>query len=109
MKEGGDADVTDQWSAVLNLGASVMIPESMSPTSTSACRSTAAWRDRDPRRYRRFAAELIDRWARCRRGETPVRDVAIKQLAGGGGGEDRRRTEGGTVAFRGNSLRHRWR
>jgi len=27
MKEGGDADVTDQWSPAINLGASVMIPE----------------------------------------------------------------------------------
>jgi transcription-repair coupling factor (superfamily II helicase) len=107
MKEGGEADVTDQWSPVLNLGASVMIPESyvadlnvrMSLYRRLAGIETSG--DIDA-----FAAELIDRFG-------PLPDevrhlfeiVAIKQLAKAAGVEKvDAGPKGGTVAFRGNSF-----
>ena len=70
------AEVAEQWSPQINLGASVLIPETMSPTSMSACRSIAASRPGSRRaEIDRFAAELIDRFgAAAGRGQEPARD-----------------------------------
>ena len=105
MREGGDAEVTDQWSPTINVGASVMIPEDyvadlnvrMSLYRRLAGIETATDIDR-------FAAELIDRFG-------PLPDevrhlfeiVTIKQLAKQAGVEKiDAGPKGGTVAFRGN-------
>jgi transcription-repair coupling factor (superfamily II helicase) len=107
MREGGEADVTDQWSPAINVGASVMIPEDyvadlnvrMSLYRRLAGIETATDIDR-------FAAELIDRFG-------PLPDevkhlfeiVTIKQLAKQAGVEKiDAGPKGGTVAFRGNSF-----
>ena len=107
MREGGEADVTDQWSPTINVGASVMIPEGyvadlnvrMSLYRRLAGIETATDIDR-------FAAELIDRFG-------PLPDevkhlfeiVTIKQLAKQAGVEKiDAGPKGGTVAFRGNSF-----
>ena len=107
MREGGEADVTDQWSPTINVGASVMIPEDyvadlnvrMSLYRRLAGIETATDIDR-------FAAELIDRFG-------PLPDevkhlfeiVTIKQLAKQAGVEKiDAGPKGGTVAFRGNSF-----
>jgi transcription-repair coupling factor (superfamily II helicase) len=107
MREGGEADVTDQWSPTINVGASVMIPEGyvadlnvrMSLYRRLAGIETATDIDR-------FAAELIDRFG-------PLPDevrhlfeiVTIKQLAKQAGVEKiDAGPKGGTVAFRGNNF-----
>jgi len=107
MKEGGDADVTDQWSPAINLGASVMIPEGYVAdlnVRMSLYRRLAGIETRDD--IDAFAAELIDRFG-------PLPDevkhlfeiVAIKQLAKAAGVEKiDAGPKGGTVAFRGNSF-----
>jgi transcription-repair coupling factor (superfamily II helicase) len=107
MKEGGDADVTDQWSPAINLGASVMIPEEYVAdlnVRMSLYRRLAGIETRDD--IDAFAAELIDRFG-------PLPDevkhlfeiVAIKQLAKAAGVEKiDAGPKGGTVAFRGNSF-----
>ncbi|HWM61301.1 MAG TPA: transcription-repair coupling factor, partial [Rhizomicrobium sp.] len=107
MKEGGDADVTDQWSPAINLGASVMIPEDYVAdlnVRMSLYRRLAGIETRDD--IDAFAAELIDRFG-------PLPDevkhlfeiVAIKQLAKAAGVEKiDAGPKGGTVAFRGNSF-----
>ena len=107
MREGGEADVTDQWSPTINVGASVMIPEGyvadlnvrMSLYRRLAGIETATDIDR-------FAAELIDRFG-------PLPDevkhlfeiVTIKQLAKLAGVEKiDAGPKGGTVVFRGNNF-----
>ena len=107
MREGGEANVTDQWSPTINVGASVMIPEGyvadlnvrMSLYRRLAGIETATDIDR-------FAAELIDRFG-------PLPDevrhlfeiVTIKQLAKQAGVEKiDAGPKGGTVAFRGNNF-----
>jgi transcription-repair coupling factor (superfamily II helicase) len=107
MREGGEADVTDQWSPTINVGASVMIPEDyvadlnvrMSLYRRLAGIETAT--DIDG-----FAAELIDRFG-------PLPDevkhlfeiVTIKQLAKQAGVEKiDAGPKGGTVSFRGNNF-----
>jgi transcription-repair coupling factor (superfamily II helicase) len=107
LKEGGEAETADQWSPTINLGASVLIPESyvadlnvrMSLYRRLAGIETATDIDR-------FAAELIDRFG-------PLPDevkhlfeiVTIKQLAKAAGVEKiDAGPKGGTVAFRGNSF-----
>ena len=107
LKEGGDAEVTDQWSPAINLGASVMIPEDYVAdlnVRMSLYRRLAGIETRDD--IDAFAAELIDRFG-------PLPDevkhlfeiVAIKQLAKAAGVEKiDAGPKGGTVAFRGNSF-----
>jgi transcription-repair coupling factor (superfamily II helicase) len=107
MKEGGEADVTDQWSPAINLGASVMIPEGYVAdlnVRMSLYRRLAGIETRGD--IDAFAAELIDRFG-------PLPDevkhlfeiVAIKQLAKAAGVEKiDAGPKGGTVAFRGNSF-----
>ena len=97
LKEGGEADVADQWSPTINLGASVLIPEDYVAdlnVRMSLYRRLAGIETRED--IDRFAAELIDRF-----GPLPdevrasVRD-RHHQAAGqaGGGGEDRCRSQG---------------
>lgn len=107
LKEGGEADVTDQWSPTINVGASVLIPEDyvadlnvrMSLYRRLAGIETATDIDR-------FAAELIDRFG-------PLPDevkhlfeiVTIKQLAKQAGVEKiDAGPKGGTIAFRNNAF-----
>jgi transcription-repair coupling factor (superfamily II helicase) len=107
LKQGGDAEVTDQWSPTINLGASVMIPEDYVAdlnVRMSLYRRLAGietGQDID-----RFAAELIDRFG-------PLPDevrhlfeiVAIKQLAKQAGVEKiDAGPKGGTIAFRNNAF-----
>jgi len=107
LKEGGDADVTDQWSPILNLGASVLIPEDYVAdlnVRMSLYRRLAGIETRED--IDRFAAELIDRFG-------PLPDevrhlfeiVTIKQLAKQAGVEKiDAGPKGGTIAFRGNAF-----
>ncbi len=107
MKEGGEADVTDQWSPTINLGASVMIPEGYVAdlnVRMSLYRRLAGIETRQD--IDRFAAELIDRFG-------PLPDevrhlfeiVNIKQLAKQAGVEKiDAGPKGGTIAFRGNAF-----
>ena len=107
MKEGGDAEVTDQWSPTINLGASVMIPEDYVAdlnVRMSLYRRLAGIETRED--IDRFAAELIDRFG-------PLPDevrhlfeiVAIKQLAKQAGVEKiDAGPKGGIVAFRSNAF-----
>jgi transcription-repair coupling factor (superfamily II helicase) len=107
MKEGGDAEVTDQWSPTINLGASVMIPEGYVAdlnVRMSLYRRLATIETRQD--IDRFAAELIDRFG-------PLPDevkhlfeiVTIKQLAKHAGVENiNAGPKGGTIAFRGNAF-----
>ena len=107
LKEGGEADVADQWSPTINLGASVLIPEDyvadlnvrMSLYRRLAGIETATDIDR-------FAAELIDRFG-------PLPDevkhlfeiVTIKQLAKQAGVEKiDAGPKGGIIAFRNNAF-----
>ena len=107
MKEGGDAEVTDQWSPTINVGASVMIPEDYVAdlnVRMSLYRRLSGLENRQD--IDRFAAELIDRFG-------PLPDevrhlfeiVEIKQLARAAGVEKiDAGPKGGTVSFRGNSF-----
>jgi transcription-repair coupling factor (superfamily II helicase) len=107
LKEGGDAEVTDQWSPAINLGASVLIPEDYVAdlnVRMSLYRRLASIETRED--VDRFAAELIDRFG-------PLPDevrhlfeiVTIKQLAKlAGVAKIDAGPKGGTIAFRGNQF-----
>jgi transcription-repair coupling factor (superfamily II helicase) len=107
LKEGGEAEVTDQWSPAINLGASVLIPEDYVAdlnVRMSLYRRLAGIETRED--IDRFAAELIDRFG-------PLPDevhhlfeiVAIKQLAKEAGVEKiDAGPKGGTIAFRNNAF-----
>ena len=107
LKEGGEAEVTDQWSPTINLGASVLIPEDYVAdlnVRMSLYRRLAGIET--PGDIDRFAAELIDRFG-------PLPDevrhlfeiVTIKQLAKQAGVEKiDAGPKGGTIAFRGNAF-----
>jgi transcription-repair coupling factor (superfamily II helicase) len=107
LKQGGEADVTDQWSPTINLGASVLIPEGYVGdlnVRMSLYRRLAGIETRED--IDRFAAELIDRFG-------PLPDevkhlfeiVTIKQLAKQAGVEKiDAGPKGGSIAFRGNSF-----
>jgi transcription-repair coupling factor (superfamily II helicase) len=108
MKEGGGGDtLADQWSPIINVGASVMIPESYVAdlnVRMSLYRRLATIETRED--IDRFAAELIDRFG-------PLPDevkhlfeiVTIKQLAKAAGVEKiDAGPKGGTIAFRGNAF-----
>ncbi len=107
LKQGGDAEVTDQWSPTINLGASVLIPEDYVAdlnVRMSLYRRLAGIETQTD--IDRFAAELIDRFG-------PLPDevrhlfeiVTIKQLAKQAGVEKiDAGPKGGTIAFRGNAF-----
>ncbi len=107
LKEGGEADVADQWSPTINLGASVLIPEDYVAdlnVRMSLYRRLAGIETRED--IDRFAAELIDRFG-------PLPDevrhlfeiVTIKQLAKQAGVEKiDAGPKGGTIAFRNNAF-----
>ncbi|HSS14824.1 MAG TPA: TRCF domain-containing protein, partial [Rhizomicrobium sp.] len=107
LKEGGEADVADQWSPTINLGASVLIPENYVAdlnVRMALYRRLAAIETRED--IDRFAAELIDRFG-------PLPDevrhlfeiVTIKQLAKQAGVEKiDAGPKGGTIAFRNNAF-----
>jgi transcription-repair coupling factor (superfamily II helicase) len=107
LKEGGEAEVTDQWSPTINLGASVLIPEDYVAdlnVRMSLYRRLAGIETRED--IDRFAAELIDRFG-------PLPDevkhlfeiVTIKQLAKQAGVEKiDAGPKGGTIAFRNNQF-----
>ena len=107
LKQGGEAEVTDQWSPTINLGASVLIPEDYVAdlnVRMSLYRRLAGIETRDD--IDRFAAELIDRFG-------PLPDevkhlfeiVTIKQLAKQAGVEKiDAGSKGGTIAFRNNQF-----
>ena len=107
LKEGGEAEVTDQWSPTINLGASVLIPEAYVAdlnVRMSLYRRLAGIET--PGDIDRFAAELIDRFG-------PLPDevrhlleiVTIKQLAKQAGVEKvDAGPKGGTISFRGNAF-----
>lgn len=107
LKEGGEADVTDQWSPTINLGASVLIPENYVAdlnVRMSLYRRLAGIETRQD--IDRFAAELIDRF-----GPLPeevhhlFEIVTIKQLAKEAGVEKiDAGPKGGTIAFRNNAF-----
>jgi transcription-repair coupling factor (superfamily II helicase) len=107
LKEVGDADVTDQWSPTINLGASVMIPENYVAdlnVRMSLYRRLAGIETRED--IDRFAAELIDRFgALPEEVQHLLEIVTIKQLAKAAGVEKiDAGPKGGTVAFRGNQF-----
>ena len=103
----GEAEVTDQWSPTINLGASVLIPEDYVAdlnVRMSLYRRLAGIGTREE--IDRFAAELIDRFG-------PLPDevkhlfeiVTIKQLAKQAGVEKiDAGPKGGTIAFRNNAF-----
>jgi len=107
LKQGSEAEVTDQWSPTINLGASVLIPEDYVAdlnVRMSLYRRLAGIETRDD--IDRFAAELIDRFG-------PLPDevkhlfeiVTIKQLAKQAGVEKiDAGPKGGTIAFRNNQF-----
>jgi transcription-repair coupling factor (superfamily II helicase) len=107
LKQTGEAEVTDQWSPTINLGASVLIPEDYVAdlnVRMSLYRRLAGIGTREE--IDRFAAELIDRFG-------PLPDevkhlfeiVAIKQLAKQAGVEKiDAGPKGGTIAFRNNAF-----
>lgn len=107
LKEGGEADVADQWSPTINLGASVLIPEDYVAdlnVRMSLYRRLASIETRQD--IDRFAAELIDRFG-------PLPDevkhlfeiVTIKQLAKQAGVEKiDAGPKGGIIAFRNNAF-----
>jgi transcription-repair coupling factor (superfamily II helicase) len=106
LREGAD-EVEEQWSPAINLGASVLIPESYVAdlnVRMSLYRRLAGIETRED--IDRFAAELIDRFG-------PLPDevrhlfeiVTIKQLAKQAGVEKiDAGPKGGTIAFRNNAF-----
>ncbi len=107
LKEGGEADVTDQWSPTINLGASVLIPENYVAdlnVRMSLYRRLASIETRED--IDRFAAELIDRFGPLPEEVTHLFEiVTIKQLAKQAGVEKiDAGPKGGTIAFRGNAF-----
>ena len=108
MREGGDAGaMDDQWSPAINLGASVLIPESYVADLNVRMSLYRRLSDLETRSHiDAFAAELIDRFG-------PLPDevkhlfeiVAIKQLALSAGVEKiDAGPKGGTIAFRNNAF-----
>lgn len=107
LKEGVQADVADQWSPTINLGAAVLIPDDYVAdlnVRMSLYRRLAAIQGGSD--IDRFAAELIDRFG-------PLPDevkhlleiVTIKQLAKMAGIEKiDAGPKGGTIAFRNNAF-----
>ena len=108
MREGGDGGaMDDQWSPAINLGASVLIPESYVAdlnVRMSLYRRLSGLETRAD--IDAFAAELIDRFGPLPEEVKHLFEiVAIKQLALAAGVEKiDAGPKGGTIAFRGNSF-----
>jgi transcription-repair coupling factor (superfamily II helicase) len=108
MREGGDGSaMDDQWSPAINLGASVLIPESYVAdlnVRMSLYRRLSALETRAD--IDAFAAELIDRFGPLPEEVTHLFEiVAIKQLALAAGVEKiDAGPKGGTIAFRNNAF-----
>jgi transcription-repair coupling factor (superfamily II helicase) len=108
MRAGGEAeDIADQWSPLINIGASVLIPESYVPdlnVRMALYRRLSTIETRED--IERFAAELIDRFGALPEEVRHLFEiVAIKQLCRASGVE---RVEagpkGGVIGFRNNSF-----
>ncbi len=108
LREGGDGAATEeQWSPAINLGASVLIPESyvadlnVRMSLYSRLSSLQSRADIDG-----FAAELIDRFGPLPEEVSHLFEiVAIKQLALQAGVEKiDAGPKGGTISFRGNAF-----
>jgi transcription-repair coupling factor (superfamily II helicase) len=107
MRADGSAEIADQWSPIINLGASVLIPESYVADLNVRMSLYRRLSDIVTRpEIDAFAAELIDRFG-------PLPDevkhlfeiVAIKQLCRAAGVEKiDAGPKGGTIAFRGNAF-----
>jgi len=107
MRAGEMAEIADQWSPQINIGASVLIPEAYVPdlnVRMALYRRLAGIETRED--IERFAAELIDRF-----GPLPeevhhlFEIVAIKQLCRAASVEKvEAGPKGGTIAFRHNSF-----
>lgn len=108
MREGGDGGtMDDQWSPAINLGASVLIPESYVTdlnVRMSLYRRLSGLETRTD--IDAFAAELIDRFGPLPEEVTHLFEiVAIKQLALAAGVEKiDAGPKGGTIAFRNNAF-----
>jgi transcription-repair coupling factor (superfamily II helicase) len=107
MRAGEEEDIVEQWSPQINIGASVLIPESYVPdlnVRMALYRRLATIETREE--IERFAAELIDRFGALPEEVRHLFEiVAIKQLCRAASVE---RVEagpkGGTIAFRNNSF-----
>jgi transcription-repair coupling factor (superfamily II helicase) len=108
MREGGDGGaLDDQWSPAINLGASVLIPESYVAdlnVRMSLYRRLSGLENRAD--IDAFAAELIDRFGPLPEEVTHLFEiVAIKQLALAAGVEKiDAGPKGGTISFRNNAF-----
>ncbi len=108
MREGGDGGaMDDQWSPAINLGASVLIPESYVAdlnVRMSLYRRLSGLETRSD--IDAFAAELIDRFGPLPEEVAHLFEiVAIKQLALAAGVEKiDAGPKGGTIAFRNNAF-----
>jgi transcription-repair coupling factor (superfamily II helicase) len=108
LRDGGDgADVDEQWSPAINLGASVLIPESYVAdlnVRMALYRRLSGLQSRAD--IDGFAAELIDRFGPLPEEVSHLFEiVAIKQLALAAGVEKiDAGPKGGTIAFRGNAF-----
>ena len=108
LREGGDAHaMDDQWSPAINLGASVLIPESYVAdlnVRMSLYRRLSGLETRGD--IDAFAAELIDRFGPLPEEVNHLFEiVAIKQLALAAGVEKiDAGPKGGTIAFRNNAF-----
>ena len=108
MKEGdvGQA-MADQWSPIINVGASVLIPEDYVAdlnVRMSLYRRLSSIETREE--IDRFAAELIDRFGKLPDEVSHLFEIVfIKQLAKAAGVEKiDAGPKGGTIAFRGNAF-----
>ncbi len=108
LREGGDGDqIAEQWSPAINLGASVLIPESYVADLNVRMSLYRRLSDLGTRRdIDAFAAELIDRFGALPEEVTHLFEiVAIKQLALAAGVEKiDAGPKGGTIAFRNNAF-----
>ena len=108
LREGGDAEnMDDQWSPAINLGASVLIPESYVAdlnVRMSLYRRLSGLETRAD--IDAFAAELIDRFGQLPEEVNHLFEiVAIKQLALAAGVEKiDAGPKGGTISFRNNAF-----
>jgi transcription-repair coupling factor (superfamily II helicase) len=108
LREGGDgAGLEEQWSPAINLGASVLIPESYVAdlnVRMSLYRRLSGLQSRAD--IDAFAAELIDRFGPLPEEVSHLFEiVAIKQLALQAGVEKiDAGPKGGTISFRGNAF-----
>ncbi|MEP6829724.1 MAG: transcription-repair coupling factor, partial [Rhizomicrobium sp.] len=108
MRQGGDGGaMDDQWSPAINLGASVLIPESYVTDLNVRMSLYRRLSDLETRAdIDAFAAELIDRFGPLPEEVTHLFEiVAIKQLALAAGVEKiDAGPKGGTIAFRNNAF-----